>query len=231
LLQTIAQFYETHHPKMIVMPVRFENGNTPLQTFQQMDLSGLIGITAGSLHWNFPVMANGANLAYEKKVFQQVNGFEGNEQMPGGDDIMLLLKIKKQFPKSIKFLKNDSVIVTTKTVVTLQEFYNQRLRWISKSGKFGDWKITFVLTISYLFNVIVLTGLFIGDFDIFIISLFIIMLKWIVEFYLVNNTAKFLKHHFTIFNYLWCNVFHQLYVVVFGLLGTSVEYEWKGRKY
>jgi cellulose synthase/poly-beta-1,6-N-acetylglucosamine synthase-like glycosyltransferase len=233
-LQTIAEFYEQHQPKMIVMPVRFEEGNASLQVFQQMDLTSLIGITAGSLYWNFPVMANGANLAYEKKVFQQVNGFEGNEQIPGGDDIMLLLKIKKQFPKSIKFLKNDSVIVTTRAVVTLQEFCNQRLRWISKSGKFGDWKITVVLVISYLFNLATILAFIIGcvaSESLFLSATIVLFLKWCIEFSLVKSTATFLKQPFSLFNYLCCNVLHQLYVVVFGLLGTIVQYKWKGRKY
>jgi cellulose synthase/poly-beta-1,6-N-acetylglucosamine synthase-like glycosyltransferase len=233
-LQTIAEFYEQHQPKMIVMPVRFEEGNASLQVFQQMDLTSLIGITAGSLYWNFPVMANGANLAYEKKVFQQVNGFEGNEQIPGGDDIMLLLKIKKQFPKSIKFLKNDSVIVTTRAVVTLQEFCNQRLRWISKSGKFGDWKITVVLVISYLFNLATILAFIIGcvaSESLFLTATTVLFLKWCTEFYLVKSTSSFLKQPFSLFNYLCCNVLHQLYVVVFGLLGTIVQYKWKGRKY
>ncbi len=230
-LATIAQFYEAYHPKMIVMPVRFKEGGTPLQIFQQMDLASLIGITAGSLYWNFPVMANGANLAYERKVFQQVNGFEGNEQMPGGDDIMLLLKIKKHHAEKILFLKNENVIVTTNTINTLEAFYHQRLRWISKSGKFGDWKITAVLTLSYCFNVIVIAGLFIGGFKIFTISLLLIILKWLIEYYLVSSTAKFLKHHFSVFNYVWCNIAHQLYVILFGLLGTVIRYEWKGRKY
>ena len=230
-LTTIAQFYEAHHPKMMVMPVRFNEGNTPLQIFQQMDLSGLIGITAGSLMWNFPVMANGANLAFEKKTFEAINGYKGNEHLPGGDDIMLLLKIEKQYPQSVKFLKNNEVIVTTQTVNTLNEFYNQRLRWISKSGKFGDWKITAVLVLSYCFNAFVITGFFIGNIKIFLLSAIIVVLKWLVEFYLVSSVSKFLQHSFSWFNYIWSNIAHQLYVVVLGLLGITVKFEWKGRKY
>lgn len=230
-LSTIAQFYEANHSKMIVMPVRFQEGNTPLQIFQQMDLSGLIGITAGSIMWNFPVMANGANLAFEKKVFEAVNGYKGNEHLPGGDDIMLLLKIEKQYPESIQFLKCSDVAVTTKTVNNLNEFYNQRIRWISKSGKFGDWKITAVLALSYCFNAFVIAGFFIGNWKLMLLSITIMMLKWLVEFYLVCSASKFLQHSFSVFHYVWCNIAHQLYVVVFGLLGTTVKFEWKGRKY
>jgi cellulose synthase/poly-beta-1,6-N-acetylglucosamine synthase-like glycosyltransferase len=233
-LITIAQFYETHHSKMIVMPVRFENGNAALQIFQQMDLSGLIGITAGSLYWNFPVMANGANLAYEKKIFQLVKGFEGNEQMPGGDDIMLLLKIKKQFYEGIKFLKNNSVIVTTKPVKNFQEFYHQRLRWISKSGKFGDWKITAVLILSYLFYLLSAVAFIVGlaiNKQLMIIATIILFLKYCIEFYLISRVSIFLQHPFNIKKYIFSSFLHKLYAIIFGLLGIVAKYEWKGRHY
>jgi cellulose synthase/poly-beta-1,6-N-acetylglucosamine synthase-like glycosyltransferase len=94
-LTTVASFFEAQNAKMIIMPVRFENENSLLNTFQQMDLSGLIGITAGSLFWNFPVMANGGNMAFEKKAFEAVRGFLGNENIPGGDDIFFIAENQK----------------------------------------------------------------------------------------------------------------------------------------
>jgi len=234
-LQTIASFYETHQPKMIAMPIRFESGNSWLQDFQQMDLSGLIGITTGSLYWNFPVMANGGNMAFEKNAFEKVNGFSGNENIPGGDDIYLLLKIKKYFPGAVQFLKSEEVIVTTKPLSTFNEFYHQRLRWISKSGKFGDWKITAVLMCSYLFNFLLLFSLFAGIVFqakiLLIASVIIYLMKWVVEFPMVKSVSDFLNHPFSISKYLFCNILHQLYVIVFGILALVKKYEWKGRTY
>jgi hypothetical protein len=32
-------------------------------------------------------MCNGANLAYTKTLFQELNGFDGNEKIASGDDI------------------------------------------------------------------------------------------------------------------------------------------------
>jgi cellulose synthase/poly-beta-1,6-N-acetylglucosamine synthase-like glycosyltransferase len=206
-----------------------------LHDFQQTDLSGLIGITAGSLFWNMPVMANGGNMAFEKKTFEAVNGFSGNENIPGGDDIFLLLKIKKQFPGSIQFLKSKEVIVTTKPVSSFTEFYHQRLRWISKSGKFGDWKITAMLVLSYLFNFLLLLNLILSivlkSKTLLTITGIIFLLKWLIEFTLVKNVSAFLNHPFSVSKFILSNLLHQLYVIVFGILALFNKYEWKGRKY
>jgi cellulose synthase/poly-beta-1,6-N-acetylglucosamine synthase-like glycosyltransferase len=234
-LTTVASFFEAQNAKMIIMPVRFENENSLLNTFQQMDLSGLIGITAGSLFWNFPVMANGGNMAFEKKAFEAVRGFLGNENIPGGDDIFLLLKIKKQFPGSVNFLKSDQAIVTTKAADAFNDFFNQRIRWLSKSGKFGDWKITAVLVLSYLFNLFLVFGFILSIIFNSEVLLFtaitILLIKWTTEFMLVKKASDFLNHTFTVQRFIFSNLVHQWYVIVFGVLSLIKKYTWKGRKY
>jgi hypothetical protein len=34
-------------------------------------------------------MCNGANLAYKKSLFQELNGFQGNDTIASGDDVFL----------------------------------------------------------------------------------------------------------------------------------------------
>jgi cellulose synthase/poly-beta-1,6-N-acetylglucosamine synthase-like glycosyltransferase len=234
-VKTITAYYESYSPKMMVMPVRFDNDTSFLGMFQQMDLSGLMGITAGSLYLNFPLMANGANMAFEKSAFMAVNGFSGNENIPGGDDIYLLLKIKKKFHNSVHFLKSKDVIVTTLPVSTFRQFYHQRIRWISKAGKFGDWKITAVLVWSYLFNLILLIGvimsIFLKSWLLFNVSVAIYLLRWVAECILVKNVSVFLNHSFSVVRFILSTLIHQIYVLVFGVLALLGKYEWKGRHY
>lgn len=44
-------------------------------------------------------MCNGANLAYERKAFNEVNGFAGVDHIASGDDMLLMHKIGKQYPE------------------------------------------------------------------------------------------------------------------------------------
>jgi hypothetical protein len=43
-------------------------------------------------------LCNGANLAYKKTVFTELNGFQGNENIASGDDIFLFEKFYKNIP-------------------------------------------------------------------------------------------------------------------------------------
>ncbi len=58
-------------------------------------------------------MCNGANLAYTKKVFEEVDGFKGIDNIASGDDMLLMHKIYKQHPEKVFFLKSKEVIVQT----------------------------------------------------------------------------------------------------------------------
>ncbi len=60
-------------------------------------------------------MCNGANLAYERKVFYEVNGFTGIDHIASGDDMLLMQKIAQRFPGKISYLLSKESIVTTQS--------------------------------------------------------------------------------------------------------------------
>src|ERR1017187_5954676 len=76
-LSTIVGYYNQSHPKMIVSPVSFYNEKTIFEKMQSLELMALVLSSGASLHFNKAIMCNGANLAYPKKVFYEVNSFEG----------------------------------------------------------------------------------------------------------------------------------------------------------
>lgn len=234
-LSTIAAYYQQFKPNMLLMPLRMDGNGNILYHFQRMDFSGLIGITAGSLYWNMPVMANGGNIAFRKEAFIKVKGYEGNEQIPGGDDIYLLQKIKKIFPGTVHFLKSASATVTTQPATTWRDFYHQRIRWISKARHPGDWKITAILVWAYLFNLLLLLHLLwsciIGSATLLWLTVAVYGAKWTAEALLIRTVSVMLKHPFSLSCFLWNNMLHQLYVIIFGLLALRGRYEWKGRNY
>jgi poly-beta-1,6-N-acetyl-D-glucosamine synthase len=68
----LVQYYQEHTHRVILGPVAMCPPHAPLQSrvlyhFQSLDLMGLMFITAGSLRFKFPHMANGANFAFEKQ--------------------------------------------------------------------------------------------------------------------------------------------------------------------
>jgi hypothetical protein len=77
---------------MIAGAVTYDCKNSFLHHFQQLDLASLQGATIGSFGIGKGFMCNGANLLTKKSLFQELNGFQGNDTIASGDDVFLLQK-------------------------------------------------------------------------------------------------------------------------------------------
>lgn len=238
-IETLVNFYKEKNALFVALLVSFQN---PLpedsffkrffKIFQSIDFMTLQGITGASVHKKFLSMCNGANLAYEKKAFFDVNGFEGIDQIASGDDMLLMHKIQNQFPGKIFFLKSRDIIVETKPAETLKEFMNQRIRWASKTNQYTDKKIISVLLLVYLLNawvfiLAIASFFFIKVFYLLIISL---LIKIIIELIFLYPVARFFDKQKLLWWFIPAQPFHILYTLIAGWLGTFGSYQWKGRK-
>jgi cellulose synthase/poly-beta-1,6-N-acetylglucosamine synthase-like glycosyltransferase len=238
-LETLVLFYKEKNPVFVAAPVSFtDSGNDKrfsikfLKVFQSLDFMTLQGITGASVYKKFHNMCNGANLAYEKKVFYEVNGFEGIDEIASGDDMLLMQKIQKVHPGKIMFLKSADVIVQTQSEETLKDFMNQRIRWASKANTYTDKKITGVLLFVYLFNawifILAISSFFFAKaFYLFLIAFCI---KVFVELLFLYPVAKFFNKQKLLWWFVPAQPFHILYTLIAGWLGTFGSYRWKGRK-
>ena len=238
-LETLVSFYKEKAPVFVAMPVVFyapSSGDSFLKrffkNFQSLDFMTLQGITGAAVYKKFHSMCNGANLAYEKKVFYEVNGFDEINDIASGDDMLLMHKIQKVYPDRILFLKSPEVIVQTQPAATLKDFMNQRIRWASKADKYTDKKIIAVLLLVYVLNAwIFILG--ISSFFItkaFYIFLAAVAIKIIVELIFLHPVAKFFGRQKLLWWFVPAQLFHVLYTLIAGWLGKFGSYKWKGRK-
>ena len=79
-LNTFSDFIQENDSKMVVGPVSYETKSSILHHFQLLDFMSLQASTIGGFGIQKPFLCNGANLAYRKDVFREVDGFEGNTQ-------------------------------------------------------------------------------------------------------------------------------------------------------
>ncbi|MEO6329867.1 MAG: glycosyltransferase [Ginsengibacter sp.] len=230
-LKTIAIFYEVNNPVFIAAPVAFYGEDNFLKIFQSLDFMTLQGITGASVYKNFHNMCNGANLAYPKKVFYEVDGFKGIDNIASGDDMLLMHKIHNKYPGRVMFLKSTNAIVKTKPMDTMMDFLNQRIRWASKADKYPDKKISTVLIIVYLFNVYVLmlgiSALF--NHPVFYLFAALLFAKTITELSFLYPVANFFNKEKMLWWFPVAQPFHILYTIVAGWLGKFGSYKWKER--
>jgi len=230
-LRTIVLFYEKFDPVFIAAPVAFHNTGSFLEIFQDLDFMSLQGITGATMHKNFHVMCNGANLAYTKNVFDEVGGFSGIDNLASGDDMLLMHKISLKYPERIHYLKSRNAIVQTNPAATVADFFQQRIRWASKSDKYADKRITAILLLVYLLNVwiVLLFAFSIFFHGLIWWSLGLLAGKTLTELYFLYPVAVFFGRQKTLLWFPFAQPFHIIYTIIAGWLGKYGSYKWKGR--
>lgn len=177
-------------------------------------------------------MCNGANLAYEKKAFEAVNGFSGIDTIASGDDMLLMHKIATRYPDQVYYLKSKDAIVATEPMKTWKAFFNQRIRWASKAKNYDDKRITAVLLLVYLFNlsflVLLVAGFWCYYYWLYFAGIWIA--KTIIEWPFVSYVAGFFDKKPLMKYFFFFQPLHIFYTIFSGLLGQFGRYEWKGRK-
>ncbi len=231
-IRCLAEYHFLTHAVLLAAPVKIKNDHTLLSIFQSIDFLTLQGITGASVSSKFHSMCNGANLAYEKKVFYEVDGFKNIDDIASGDDMLLMHKIVTRYPERFFFVKEEAAIVSTIAAPSWKDFLNQRIRWASKADQYDDKRIFGVLLMVYLLNVFILIFLVAGIWNIKWIVTFVTLLlaKTAVEFFFIRKVATFFNQQHLLIYFPFLQPLHILYTVVAGWLGKFGSYEWKSRK-
>ena len=230
-LSALANAYDGGKKKFIAAPVVYHTQSTFLSVFQTLDFMTLQGITAASVATGFHTMCNGANIAYERDMFYAVNGFSGIDDLPTGDDMLLMHKMYKQNSDGIFYLRSKNAMVTTDAAASWKTFFQQRIRWASKAAFYDDRRIFRVLLLVYVLNV---WCLWLGIMAIFLpatrpLLAVVIGVKTAAEMVLLLPVASFFGKMKWMFLFPFFQPIHILYTIIAGWLGRFGRYEWKGR--
>ncbi len=231
-IRCLSEYYHLSNAVLLAAPVKIKNTNSILSIFQSIDFLTLQGITGASVSAKFHSMCNGANLAYEKKVFYEVDGFKDIDNIASGDDMLLMHKIVTRYPDRFFFVKEKAAIVSTAAAPSWKDFLNQRIRWASKADKYNDKRIFGVLLMVYLLNAFILIFFFAALWNIKWLVVFtaLIAAKTIFEFYFIKKVSIFFNQQHLMVYFPFLQPLHIIYTIVAGWLGKFGSYKWKGRK-
>ncbi len=233
-LPLMVSYYEINRPKFIAAPVNFHQETTAFEKFQSIDFAGMIVLTGAGIHRKLMNMCNGANLAYEKRVFYEVNGFVGIDDKASGDDMMLMQKVAKKYPSRIGFLKNKAATTFTFAKPDWQSFYQQRIRWASKSTSYDEWQVTLYLGLIWLFCLSIPTTAFLGLFfgtKMLWYALAQFLIKNVIDYFYLRMSCRFFGREDLMKSFWSASIYHLIYIIAIGALSNFVKkYEWKGRE-
>lgn len=231
-LTTFDQYIQENEVEMVASGVCYIPKSDFLSAFQNLDFLSLQGATIGSFGIGKPFMCNGANFAYSKQFFKELNGFQGNETIASGDDVFLLQKAVSFSPKKVGFLLAKESIVATKPVDTWSELFQQRVRWASKSTGYSSVYgkmlaiVVFSGNLAWILSFLLWLVGFLLDQNIFMLF---VALKFLIDFILIYKTAIFFEsklQYVLVSSLLY--PFFSVSVAVYSLFGN---YNWKGRNF
>jgi len=232
-LKTIVSFYEENDYKMISSPVAYFNEQNLFEKCQTLEFSYLIGLGASTIGNKKPSTCNGANLAYERKAFDEVNGFKGIDDLASGDDELLLHKIAAKYHHKVGFLKSADAIVYTQAKPTLKDFIQQRKRWASKSTRYKNKRMVLLGLMVWLFNLSIILNailaLIFKNSSFFQLFGFQLIAKILIELIFLFGVTHFFRRKQLLVLQPLVSILHIIYIVYIGIAGNSGKYNWKDR--
>ncbi len=140
---------KTYISELSILPVRMK-GKSFVEILYELDYYFLNSINIGIAGFTLPIVASGANLLFNKNVFNEIDSINNHKHIASGDDQFLLQDFKKS-GSSIQVINTPDLLVETTTPHSFVDFMKQRLRWISKSKGINDRTTTWISILGSLY--------------------------------------------------------------------------------
>lgn len=117
--------------ELTILPVDLICDSTPVGWYQYSEWQFMQALTWASFKMHIPMLCNGANLLFLRKLFQET--YTTHAHVSSGDDMFLLVHAVRSKAK-IGLIWGKKFQVRTKAKSSWFDALNQRLRWAGKSG-------------------------------------------------------------------------------------------------
>lgn len=228
-LATIAKKYEETKADFITGPVLFPASKSIWNQFLEYDQINNIAFTAGSIGIGHASMSNGANMAFTRSAWTNAGGYNGIEDKPSGDDMMLMHRIQKMPNSNIAFNENNQSIVWTECPSDFSAFIHQRVRWFSKVFQYEDSSVTIGLALGYLYHFGIILALFLSFFNSQYLF-FLIMPKILVDSWFILSPLNYYNRGDLVLKIPLFSLLSSFYIAGIGSIALFFPYRWKGQK-
>ena len=200
---------------------------------QALEFLGLVGVGAGLFGVGYPRLCNGANFSYRKELFLAANGYQGNDDVPGGDDEFLLHAMVYGMGRQADFASTPNAMAYTSAAHSLREFISQRVRWASKGSAYGDRRFVSFLVILFLYLLLVSLApwLFVVSPAAGLTAVMLLLVKAAADMAVLVPSAALLQRPVRAVDILVAELLHAPYLVLVSLLGLFGSFTWKERKF
>ena len=188
-------------------------------------------IAAASTGIGYPATCVGTNMAYRKKLYQEIGGFGKYKSYISGDDDPFLTRVREAKKYKIKYAAEAAGHVYNNPPQLWAKFLHQRMRYASK-GLHYSFKMTVALIAYFMYNLLLLSGaiaLFLQK-DLCAFLLPLLALKWLGEFGFISRAGTVLNDRRNLTFFPIAAFLHIPYIIIFGILGQFNHFRWAEEK-
>ena len=226
-LSSIAQAWQRERFDLLLMPIAVRSDNSLLQELQANEQGGFMAVAIASVRAGNPMIANGANMAFRRSVFEALGGYDGNRHMASGDD-MFLLETMRDANKTVTCLAVPEVVVTVEPTVTWRSFLDQRLRWAGKMKAMHIGAASVLPVFALLIPVLLWACTFTGVPP---LLAFMLWIAWLVPLVAMTTAVNgVIGRQPSPFAVAMDLVLFSVYAPIVAVLSLFVRPDWKGRK-
>lgn len=235
-VQTILQYFVDDETGMVYGPAPLVGSRHNAWTKALfLDSCAVDALAAAGTGHGMALTCTGRNLAYRRRVFDEVGGYEDVAHFISGDDDLLMQKIAATGHWKIRFALNPAAVVSSPQPAGFKAFVRQRLRFASKGlayyGIPTSFGLKLVLPFIYVASLAaagsILSLLYTGN----VVWMLPLALKLAGEAGLVYTYLDRVGRRVGLGTFLLTGIVHPFYVVIFGALGNFLKISWKGREY
>jgi len=208
-------------------------GRDMFARIQTVDLLYLLTIAWGATGMGRPTSLIGNNLAFRRKAYEDVGGYNGIG-FTVTEDLALLEAIRDRSNWKIGFIADPSHVVTALPAKTLSEFFQQRKRWAVGGLKIQAFGL-FLLITAFSLRLLTTLYLFLSPFRAGLLSFAMLgfLAAAVADILIASRGITALKRK-DLLRYLpFLTPFQFFYQSIIGIsvLFGNRTIQWKGRRY
>jgi cellulose synthase/poly-beta-1,6-N-acetylglucosamine synthase-like glycosyltransferase len=226
--EKFQRFQSLLKAELVVLPVAMKSEFGVLQILQTVEWRYLQFLTVASAKLKRPMMCNGANLIFKRKLF--LENIESHRTVSSGDDMFLLSHALKS-GEVVEVCWENFVTVEISPVSSWAEAITQRVRWAGKTTKLPYTKSTFLHAVFALFSavhVLALVGLFMPSFH--LICAEFLMIKVLVEVLCLRSVFTIRMNGLETIVAIPQMLLYPVFSLVIFITSLFFKPKWKGRR-
>lgn len=231
-LAALSRSFNKKEADLITGPVKVSPCNDAVSAFEAMDAAIMMKVTASGIRQKQYFLANGANMAFTRKCFETLGGYQSHMQYASGDDVFFYAEAARQ-GMVIDYAAEKDAIVTTRPQANFKSLLVQRKRWATKSKAYAGRAIWMIQATVAITHAALLLMLFVALFlpKAGMGAIIILSTKWVVDFIALWKATGWQNNRHAMKYFLPGQIIY-LYIILFSAWHALFPgaYNWKERE-